>query len=194
MFYGEEAPLLVQLTFQPSAMPTLDSAPLILTLALDADSQALFNGLRQQHFPKERNYLQAHVTLFHHLPATERPIIEAELQELTSTLPLLSLRVTGLRFLGRGVAYDLENPTLQQLHKQLQTRWATWLKPQDQQRLKPHITVQNKVDPAVARALHQELQEQFVPFDATGTGLHLWAYRGGPWEKLREFGFEGKVA
>ncbi|TGE08467.1 2'-5' RNA ligase family protein [Hymenobacter fodinae] len=171
-----------------------DSAPLILTLALDADSQAHFNDLRQRYFPKERNYLQAHVTLFHHLPASERPAIEADLQALTSTLPLLPLRVTGLRFLGRGVAYDLENSMLQQVHKQLQATWATWLTPQDQQRLKPHITVQNKVDPAAARALHEQLTAQFAPSEATGIGLHLWAYRGGPWEKLREFAFKGEVA
>jgi 2'-5' RNA ligase len=169
-------------------------APLILTLALDPDSQAHFNGLRQQHFPKERNYLQAHVTLFHHLPGEERPAIEAELQGLSSALPLLPLQVAGLRFLGRGVAYDLQNSLLLQLHKQLQTTWAPWLTPQDQQRLKPHITVQNKVDPAVARSLHQELTEQFTPFEVTGTGLQLWAYRGGPWEKLQEFQFMGEVA
>ncbi|QJX48057.1 2'-5' RNA ligase family protein [Hymenobacter taeanensis] len=171
-----------------------DSAPLILTLALDPASQAHFNALRQEHFPKERNYLQAHVTLFHHLPAAEKPAIEAELRRLSCPLPPLTLRVTGLRFMGRGVAYDLENTVLQQLHKQLQTTWAAWLTPQDQQRLKPHITVQNKVNPAVARALHAELAEQFTPFEVNGTGLHLWAYRGGPWEKLQEFAFSGEVA
>lgn len=174
-------------------MPSPVSAPLILTLALSPEAQTLFNELREQHFPPERNYLQAHVTLFHHLPGQEQPTIEAELQRLTSTLPLLPLRVTGLRFLGRGVAYDLENLVLQQLHKQLQTTWAAWLTPQDQQRLKPHITVQNKVDPSVARALHQELLAQFEPFEAVGTGLHLWAYRNGPWEKLREFPFSSEM-
>jgi 2'-5' RNA ligase len=170
------------------------SAPLILTLALDAASQAHFNELRQQHFPPERNYLQAHVTLFHHLPSEEQPAIAAELQRLVLGQSALPLRVTGLRFLGRGVAYDLENPQLQQLHRHLQTTWAAWLTPQDQQRLKPHITVQNKVDPAAARALHQELTAQFVPFAATGTGLHLWAYRNGPWEELQEFPFAQEVA
>lgn len=168
-----------------------DSAPLILTLALDAASQTLFNKLREQHFPKERNYLQAHVTLFHHLPGEEREAIEAELRHRTLGQLPLPLHVTGLRFLGRGVAYDLDNPELRQLHQQLQTTWAPWLTPQDQQRLKPHITVQNKVDPTVARALHQELTAQFTPFEATGTGLHLWAYRNGPWEKLQEFPFAG---
>lgn len=175
-------------------LPTPASAPLILTLALDATSQTHFNELRRHHFPPERNYLQAHVTLFHHLPGEERPAITAELQRLAPGQSALPLQVTGLRFLGRGVAYNLENPQLQQLHRHLQTTWAAWLTPQDQQRLKPHVTVQNKVDPAVARALHQELTAQFVPFMATGTGLHLWAYRNGPWEKLQEFPFAPQVA
>ncbi|UOQ76702.1 2'-5' RNA ligase family protein [Hymenobacter sp. 5516J-16] len=164
-------------------------APLILTLTLDAAAQAHFNELRQLHFPPERNYLHAHVTLFHHLPGPEAPAIAAYLAQVAARSPVLPLQVTGLRFLGRGVAYELQNPDLQHLHKQLQTTWAAWLTPQDQQRLKPHVTVQNKVDPAVARALHQELAAQFVPFEATGIGLTLWAYQNGPWQQLAQFAF-----
>ncbi|RPD45057.1 2'-5' RNA ligase family protein [Hymenobacter sediminis] len=167
-------------------------APLILTLTLDEAAQAHFNALRQQHFPPERNYLQAHVTLFHHLPGPEAPAIGSYLAEVVRATPLLPLQVSGLRFLGRGVAYDLQNPQLLQLHRNLQTAWAAWLTPQDQQRLKPHITVQNKVDPNLARALHQELTAQFAPFEATGTGLTLWAYRNGPWEQLAQFEFAGQ--
>lgn len=167
------------------------SAPLILTLTLDAASQAHFDALRRQYFPPERNYLQAHITLFHHLPGPEAPAVAAHLAQVAATTPPLPLQVSGLRFLGRGVAYDLQNPALPQLHRQLQTAWAPWLTPQDQQRLKPHITVQNKVEPAVARALLQELTAAFQPFEAQGRGLTLWAYKNGPWEKLREFPFGG---
>ncbi|GGG40880.1 2'-5' RNA ligase family protein [Hymenobacter glacieicola] len=166
-------------------------APLILTLTLDAAAQAYFNELRQQHFPPARNYLQAHVTLFHHLPGPEAPAVADHLAQVAAHTPVLPLRVSGLRFLGRGVAYELQNDSLQQLHKQLQATWAAWLTPQDQQRLKPHVTVQNKVEPAVARALHQELAAQFVPFEATGTGLTLWAYQNGPWQQLAQFAFTG---
>ncbi|AII50591.1 2'-5' RNA ligase family protein [Hymenobacter sp. APR13] len=165
------------------------TAPLILTLALDADSQRFFDALRQQHFPPERNFLQAHLTLFHHLPGSDYARISQELAALVTTEQPLPLAVTGLRFLGRGVAYSLENNRLQVLHQQLQTIWQASLTPQDQQKLKPHVTVQNKVDPAVARSLHQQLTADFQPFEATGTGLQLWAYRGGPWEALQTFAF-----
>ncbi|WP_460503719.1 2'-5' RNA ligase family protein, partial [Hymenobacter agri] len=100
-------------------------------------------------------------------------------------------RVAGLRSLGRGVAFTLENDELRALHRRLQAEFADYLIPQDRQKLQPHITVQNKVDPAAARQLLAELQAGFAPFEALGTGLHLWAYRGGPWESLAEFPFAG---
>jgi hypothetical protein len=40
------------------------------------------------------------------------------------------------------------------------------------------------VPPERARALLQELQNDFVPYDVTATGLALWRYLGGPWEPL----------
>lgn len=173
-------------------MSSFDEVPLILTLALDAESQAFFNKLRQQHFPPARNFLAAHVTLFHHLPGAQHAAIADSLTAVAAEQALLPLAVTGLRFLGRGVAYTLENRTLQTLHKHLQTHWQPYLTPQDQQKLSPHVTVQNKVDPATARALHAKLSADFQPFEATGTGLQLWAYRGGPWEALEHFAFENR--
>ncbi|UYZ64680.1 2'-5' RNA ligase family protein [Hymenobacter weizhouensis] len=165
------------------------SAPLILTLRLDPAAQAHFDELRQRHFPPERNFLAAHVTLFHHLPGEEAPAITRFLTEWAANLAPLTLRVAGLRFLGRGVAYDLANDELLRRHRELQTAWAAWLTPQDQQRLRPHVTVQNKVAPDVARTLHTQLAADFQPFEVQATGVQLWAYRGGPWEALREVAF-----
>ena len=164
-------------------------APLILTLALNDVAQAYFDALRRQHFPPKINYLAAHLTLFHHLPGTELNAVRAELRAQCLAQATLPLRVTGLRSLGRGVAFVLENEELRALHRRLQTAFAAHLTPQDQQKLQPHVTVQNKVDPGAARQLLGELQARFEPFEAVGTGLHLWAYRGGPWESLARFPF-----
>jgi 2'-5' RNA ligase len=166
-------------------------APLILTLALDEPTAAFLNELRQTHFPKERNFLAAHLTLFHHLPGRRRTEITAELQALSQQLPPLPLLVSGVQFLGQGVAYRLESAAVEQLHRTLQQQWLPDLTPQDQQRRRPHVTVQNKVAPAVARALHERLAAEFTPFEALGTGLQLWAYRGGPWEWVATFPFGG---
>ena len=171
-------------------MSAPDSAPLILTLTLDAASQAFFDAQRRRYFPPKINYLSAHLTLFHALPGAEYEALAADLAALATAQPApLPLQVTGLKFMGRGVMYTLANPDLPALHRGLQRQWQPWLSAQDQQGLRPHITVQNKVDPAVARQLHEALTADFQPFEATGTGLALWAYRGGPWELLRRFAF-----
>ncbi|GAB3863820.1 2'-5' RNA ligase family protein [Hymenobacter segetis] len=170
-------------------MPDFVPAPLILTLALDAAAQAYFNELRRRHFPPAINYLAAHLTLFHHLPGAELAAVQAQLQTIAANQRPLPLPVAGLRSLGRGVAFTLENDDLRALHRRLQAAFAPHLTPQDQQKLQPHVTIQNKVDPAAARALLADLQADFAPFEAVGTGLHLWAYRNGPWESLAEFPF-----
>jgi len=161
-------------------------------MALDEKSQTLFNNLRKQYFPPERNYLQAHLTLFHHLPGSEHQAIKAYLSEIAVRSEIFSLDVTEVKMIGRGVAYKIENDELKKLHRQLSHKWQAWLTPQDQQKLWPHITVQNKVDPAKARALYKKLSEDFESFTAYGAGLKLWAYQGGPWEWLETFPFRSQ--
>jgi len=46
----------------------MQKQPLILTLKLDEESQAFFDKQRALYFPPERNFLKAHLTLFHQLP------------------------------------------------------------------------------------------------------------------------------
>ncbi|CAM3807520.1 2'-5' RNA ligase family protein [Mucilaginibacter galii] len=168
----------------------MPEAPLILTLTLNSASQQYFNSLRKAHFPPERNYLDAHLTLFHHLPQAEKAITEA-LENLTKHHSKIQLQVTGLKSIGNGVAFSMESAELQQIHKQLQTTWQPWLIPQDRQKLWPHITVQNKVNPDVAKQLKDVLELEFTPFEITGTGLTLFEYLGGPWKFIREYEFAG---
>ena len=160
------------------------AAPLIVTLALDAAAQTYFGALRREHFPAKINYLDAHLTLFHHLPGQDRAAVREVLDACCRAQEPLLLQVTGLRSLGWGVAFTLESEPLRALHRTLQTSFAASLTAQDQQKLQPHITVQNKVEPAVARQLLTRLQADFAPFGAVGTGLQVWAYLGGPWELL----------
>ncbi len=168
------------------------SDPLIVTLRLDEGAFHFFNGLRQQHFPPERNFLQAHLTLFHHLPHTEE--IEAGLAACAQGVAApLCLQVTHLIKLGGGVAYRIACPPLQQLHNALQQQWSPLLTAQDRQPLRPHITVQNKVTAREAQKLYLHLQLQFAPFEASGRGFDLWAYKGGPWQWLRYFHFGDAV-
>ena len=61
---------------------------------------------------------------------------------------------------------------------------------QDRQKFQPHVTVQNKVQPAEARALFERLRADFSPWPAEGTGLDLWEYRGGPWGFVEGYPFK----
>lgn len=85
-----------------------DTITYILTLRLDDQSQAFFDALRKKHFPAERNYLKAHLTLFHKLPDTAYTL--ALLREVAQEP--FDLQVTSLRHLGAGVAYQIESRTL----------------------------------------------------------------------------------
>jgi 2'-5' RNA ligase len=167
--------------------PPQDGAPLIVTLGLDADASAFFDALRQAHFPAERNFLRAHLTLFHRLPAVALPEIRQGLDEVSQRTPPCRLEATGVQSLGRGVAFTIRSDELRTLRDRLATRWRAWLVPQDRQGFWPHVTVQNKVRPEQASELLGHLQAAFVPFPAQGERLLLWRYLNGPWEALGRY-------
>jgi hypothetical protein len=159
--------------------------PLILTLRLDNVSQQFFDERRALYFPAERNFLKAHLTLFHKLPDTSGTI------DLLHTLsvPPFELQVSGLINLGAGVAYRLESKNLKELHQNLANELLDVLSPQDKQGFRPHITIQNKTTPAAAKALLKELTSDFQPFTVHAVGLDLWQYLGGPWAHKAYFPF-----
>jgi 2'-5' RNA ligase len=166
----------------------VDDRPLILTLLLEPAAQERFDALRRAHFPPERNHLQAHVTLFHALPAAAEQEVRADLADVASG-PAYDVQVVRVRSLGRGVAYDLRSPELAAQREELARRWRPHLTPQDASRHAPHVTVQNKVDPQTACALLERLSADFVPSAVRATGLGLWRYLGGPWEPLGDYRF-----
>jgi len=166
------------------------SEPLILTLKMDERSQEMFDRLRGLYFPPERNYLSAHLTLFHKLPGEREAEISADLREVCRDRQPLTLTATGLRSLGQGVAFELSSPDLVMLRRELAGRWGSWLGAQDRQGFRPHVTVQNKVSPERAKALHGRLLATFSPFEVGGVGLSLWRYLGGPWEPSGTYPFE----
>lgn len=166
----------------------MDDRPLILTALLDDATQRYLDDLRARHFPPERNYLAAHLTLFHALPGDLAAAVTSDVAAAADRPPLAAT-VGGPRLLGRGVAYTVDCPELLALRRGLADRLRRRLTGQDAGKSDLHVTIQNKVDPAAARALHAELVAGFVPWAATITGLALWRYAGGPWEPGPRFGF-----
>lgn len=106
-----------------------------------------------------------------------------ELREVAETTPPLDAQLAAPTKLGRGTAIRVEAPGLRALRAELARRFAPWLGAQDARGgFSPHVTVQNKVEPAAARALFDELSATWSPRPAQVEGLDLWWYRGGPWE------------
>lgn len=167
--------------------------PLILTLWLDSQSFDVFNQLRQQHFPAERNFLPAHVTLFHQLPGQHESEIQQMLQTQCACTPTLTLTFARVRFLGQGVAIHIDCLELVQLRQQLAAIWQHWLNRQDQQHYQPHITLQNKTTAEAAQQLYQQLSHDWQPRQGQGEGLLLWRYLGGPWELVQKFQFASNL-
>ena len=160
------------------------TAPIIVTALFGRRDQSWFDAMRAEHFPPERNVLDAHCTLFHHLPPSIADELKHRLAQETRGIRPPDARVAGLMSLGRGVAYRIEAPELTAIRNRLAEAFATMLMPQDAGGWRPHVTIQNKVQPSIAKVLLATLSQEFRPRPVEVAGLATWWYRGGPWEPL----------
>ena len=171
-------------------MPSLPPAPLIVTAQLPPDVFAWADRLRTAHFPPERNKIRAHVTLFNALP----PSVEDEVRRLLArhcAAPPPPATITAIMPLGGGTAFAIESEALSAIHADLVEAFHGVLTAQDGGRRKLHVTVQNKVSGAAAKALQAELARDFRPRAFAFSALELHRYRGGPWEDAGTWPFRG---
>lgn len=171
--------------------PGAESAPLILTALMEEAAAMRFDALRRAHFPVERNKIPAHLTMFHALPGDARGELEDELAERCWRIDPFAACAAEMRFTGHGVAIGIDAPELEALRVGIAQSWHAHLTPQDRQRFRPHVTVQNKVTPERAQRTFDALQALFEPWRFVIEGLELWHYRGGPWERAATFPFGG---
>lgn len=99
--------------------------------------------------------------------------------------------IDGLMSLGYGVAYRVRSDALCQIRAEIAEAFAALLIPQDRAAWRPHITIQNKARPAVAKALLVELSTAFSPRLLVIAGLAAWHYQGGPWTPIAAYRFGG---
>ncbi len=157
-----------------------ESDPLVVTLRCSGAGWDFCREQRKIHFPADRNLVPAHLSLFHHLPGKELDALCSDIRAIAT--PIFEFKVSGVRSLGRGVAFTIDAPPLIALHRTLAIKWQQWLTPQDSAKYSPHITIQNKVAAPEARKLLEDLRSDFIPFAVQGIGVEIWHYRGGPWE------------
>lgn len=146
--------------------------------------------LRRDHYPPERNRVPAHLTLFRHLP----PSVEGELGRRLAAYaatPAPEATIAGIVDLGEGTALRVESEGLEDIRYDLALALCGLLTPQDMAPWRPHITVQNKVEPKQARALQARLRAGFERRPLAIRGLAVWRYLDGPWEPVKNFVFRG---
>lgn len=144
----------------------------ILTGRLDPESHRILTALRIEYFPEERNFLEAHVTLFHQAP-------EEIFTELTPDFPL-EVKFTEAYFTGQGFAVHAQCPELLEWRKKILGAGYD-LTRQDQEGKRLHVTIQNKVPGTKAKADFENFQKIWKPFQGLILGIDVWLYAGGPW-------------
>ena len=163
---------------------------MIVTAWIDPKDLELFNRQRAALFPADRNYLSAHVTLFHHIPASVRQDFISFCHELYASTHVLSAWVGPPFSLGKGAAYPVKCRPLAEIRGQLRAEFAAHLTRQDDRPWnKGHITVQNKVSPEEAKRTVHKLSADFTPQDIQVCGLEFFRYDGGPWMLLEQLSF-----
>lgn len=176
----------------PDRSPPGRGAPLLVTAELPADVFAWADGLRRALYPAERNRLGAHVTLLHGLP----PSADGEVRRLLAGLAARNApeaRIAGLMDLGRGTAFEVESPELLDLHGELAEHLHGVIQQKDTHPPRFHITVQNKVTPAAARALQAELAPLSRPRAFRFRGIALSYWREELWQLGQFYAFRGQA-
>ena len=170
---------------------TTGAAPIIATATMGAADQRFFDALRAAHFPPERNHLAAHITLFHQLPPSCLDELGRLFRRIAADTPPPAAMLREVYSLGQGVAFRIESPELLAIRARIADHFAGMLTAQDRGVPRLHITVQNKVVAAEARALLAELASGFRSRPLAIKGLAAHHYRGGPWEPAFARGFRG---
>ena len=165
------------------------SDPLIVSAVLEADAQEDLDARRRRFFPAARLRVGAHLTLFHALPGDREAEVAATLAQLTAGRPRPAITVGEAFGLGRGVAFRMPSPELEEIRGEIAEAFRTVLTAQDARPWRPHVTVQNKVEPDEARRTLAGVQAGHAPYETVVEALALWHYRGGPWEAAGEFAF-----
>jgi 2'-5' RNA ligase len=160
------------------------SGPIIVTALFAPGDDGWIQQLRRTHYPAERNQVPAHLTLFHQLPPSAGAELSARLASATAAPPPKA-EISGIMDLGEGTALRVESEDLEVIREILAGDLHGLLTPQDQAPWRPHITIQNKVQPREARRLQQTLRATFEPRPLAIRALASWHYLGGPWAPLK---------
>lgn len=176
----------------PPPVRAAAAVPIVLTGTMGAADQRYFDELRRLHFPAHRNVLQAHLTLFHHLPPSALPELQQVMRGLAAEEAPPKAEIIGVMPMGRGTAFRVRSPALSDMREHIAEHFQRLLTPQDRGTPILHITVQNKVTPAQAKQLQQQLLAGFQQRPLEIKGLAAHHYLDGPWQQAFAVSFRGR--
>jgi hypothetical protein len=162
--------------------------PIIVTALFGDGDNGWLQELRRTHYPPARDQVPAHLTLFRQLPPSAEAELSARLADAVRARPP-EARIAGVIDLGEGTALRVESEALARIRDDIAEALHGLLMPQDQAPWRPHVTIQNKVEPREARRLQQQLRAAFEPRRLAIRALATWRYLGGPWEPLKTHAF-----
>jgi 2'-5' RNA ligase len=161
---------------------------LIVTVEIAPQDFSWIERLRRTHYPPDRNQVPAHLTLFHALPPSGEIELRRRLAGTVRRKPPAAT-LAGLMDLGSGVAFRVVSPDLDRIRDELARDLHGLLGAQDSRGWRPHITIQNKVAPKVAKALKEALERNFAPRPLRIAALGLHRYLDGPWDRIAAYPF-----
>ena len=161
---------------------------LIVTAELAHPDFSWLEGLRRAHFPPDRNHVPVHLTMFHALPPSAETELRSRLAQIVRRRAPEAV-IAGLMDLGGGVAFRVVSPDLDRIREELGDGLHGLLGAQDSGGWRPHITIQNKVTPKIARALKESIERRFAQRPLGISGLAIHRYAGGHWEPVNEYAF-----
>ncbi|MBS0480975.1 MAG: 2'-5' RNA ligase family protein [Proteobacteria bacterium] len=167
-------------------------APYIVTAELPPQIFRWADALRQAHYPAERNVLAAHVTLFHGFAPSLRGELGRVLARHVAEFAAPDALVGGLMDLGTGTAVAVRSADMLAIRAMIAAHFHGALTAQDRHSPRLHITIQNKVDTATAKALQQELKAGMIAHRFRFAGLGLYCYHPGRWDRAGVWPFRGK--
>ena len=163
--------------------------PIVVTATFAPGDDGWLQQLRRTHYPPDRNRVPAHLTLFRQLPPSLARELSQRLAEATAAEPPRA-QIAGIVDLGEGTALRVASPELELIRGDLADAFHGLLTPQDSAPWRPHVTIQNKVEPRQARRLQQQLRAGFEPRPLAIHALQSWHYLAdGRWQPLKAHPF-----
>jgi hypothetical protein len=160
------------------------STPIIVSAQFGPGDDGWLQQLRRSRYPTDRNRVPAHLTLFYHLPPSAEGELDRRLAAATAAPPPPAM-LTGVLDLGPLTAFRVESEALVAIREELAEAFHGMLAAQDQVVWRPHITIQNKVEPRVAEALRRELAATFEPRPLAIRALASWRYTDAGWDLIK---------